>query len=216
MSRTNHWPKDRAGVARHIHGLHPRQERTALLDWIDSLDASFGFIVTQYDGKTYLKAHDVTVEVDDTPAVIELLRLWAENELSPTPRNSLIRIDPDADMEAKAAKRRHVRKPLNSVVANLPQQTGKARDKAADLKEPLTDRDREILLYMLENGHDETGTVITQAELAEALTRGDHKNICNRLRAMKLVTGIRGRGVYLTSMGKQKAQQQKGGASKTD
>ena len=216
MSRTNHWPKDRAGVARHIHGLHPRQERTALLDWIDSLDASFGFIVTQYDGKTYLKAHDITVQVDDTPAVIELLKLWAENELSPTPRNSLIRIDPDADMEAKAAKRRHVRKPLNSVVANLPQQTGKARDKAADLKEPLTDRDREILLYMLENGHDETGTVITQAELAEALTRGYHKNICNRVRAMKLVTGIRGRGVYLTSMGKQKAQQQKGGASKTD
>ena len=101
MSRIHSWPKDRAGVARHIFGnLHPRQERTVILDWIDSLDASFGFIVTQCDGNTYLKAHDVTVEVDDTPAVIELLRLWAENELSPTPRKSLIRIDPEADQKA--------------------------------------------------------------------------------------------------------------------
>ena len=36
------------------------------------------------------------------------------------------------EYEAKAAKQRQVRKPLNSVVANLPQQTGKARDKAAE------------------------------------------------------------------------------------
>jgi len=75
-------------------------DRHDLLDWIDSLGPGFGFMITENDGNTYLKAHDITVQVDESPAVIELLRLWAENELSPTPRTSLIRIDPAADSQA--------------------------------------------------------------------------------------------------------------------
>jgi len=193
MSRTNHWPKDRAGVARHIYGLHPRQERTALLDWIDSLDASFGFIVTQYDGKTYLKAHDITVEVDDTPAVIELLKLWAENELSPTPRKSLIRIDPDADMEAE------IKKFLPGDPAAQP------AAESPDLKEPLTDRDREILLYMLENGHNKANR-ISKPELAKKLMRGGHKSITDHLQAEGLTDSKRGVGTWLTAKGRSMAE----------
>ena len=203
MSRIKHWPKDRAGAARHIYDLLPGQERTAILDWIDSLDVSFGFKITEHDGITYLKAHDVTVEVDDTPAVIELLRLWAENEVSPAPRKSLIRIDPDADMEAE------IKKFLPGDPAAQP------AAESPDLKEPLTDRDREIQLYMLEHGHDGKNP-ITQAELAEAITRGDHKNLCNRLRESGLTQGKRGHGTFLTEKGKLIARNIKQRQSNTD
>ena len=224
MSRTNHWPKDRAGVARHIHGLHPRQERTALLDWIDSLDASFGFIVTQYDGKTYLKAHDITVQVDDTPAVIELLKLWAENELSPTPRNSLIRIDPDADQKAiKKIQGLSIQNPpipmaewrsepgrendtSQLLAVNMPgDPVAQQAAESPDLKEPLTDRDREILLYMLENGHTKAKP-ISKPELAKKLTRGGHKSMTDHLQAEGLTDSKRGVGTWLTAKGRSMAE----------
>ena len=208
MSRIKHWPKDRAGAARHIYDLLPGQERTAILDWIDSLDVSFGFKITEHDGITYLKAHDVTVEVDDTPAVIELLRLWAENEVSPTPRKSLIRIDPEADQD----RVRKIQKKIQGLTGDL---DAHPAAESPELVQPLTERDREILLYMLEHGHDEKNP-ITQAELAEAITRGDHKNLCNRLRESGLTQGKRGHGTFLTEKGKQIAQDIKQRQSKTD
>ena len=193
MSRIKHWPKDRAGAARHIYDLVPGQERTAILDWIDSLDVSFGFKITEHDGITYLKAHDVTVEVDDTPAVIELLRLWAENEVSPAPRKSLIRIDPDADMEAE------IKKFLPGDPAAQP------AAESPDLKEPLTDRDREILLYMLENGHTKANP-ISKPELAKKLTRGGHKSMTDHLQAEGLTDSKRGVGTWLTAKGRSMAE----------
>lgn len=193
MSLINHWPKDRAGVARHIYDLHPRQDRAALMDWIDSLDASFGFMVTEHDGNTYLKCHDVTVQVDESPAVIELLRLWAENEVSPTPRNSLIRIDPEADTETKIRKFLPGDPDAQPVAAS------------PELKQPLTERDRELLLFMFDNGHDGKRP-IAKAELARELTRGGHKSITDHLRAEGLVDGKPGVGTWLTDKGRRMAE----------
>lgn len=229
MSRTNHWPKDRAGVARHIHDLVPGQERTAILDWIDSLDASFGFKITEHDGNTYLKALDITVQVDESPAVIELLRLWAKNEVSPVPRNSLISIDPDADQKAiKKIQGLSIRNPpipmaewrsepgrendtSQLLAVNMPgdpdSQPDPIRSEAAspDLIEPLTDRDREILLYMLENGHTKAKP-ISKPELAKKLTRGGHKSMTDHLQTEGLTDSKRSVGTWLTAKGRSMAE----------
>ena len=203
MSRIQHWPKDRAGAARHIYDLRPGQERTAILDWIDSLDVSFGFKITEHDGNTYLKAHDVPVEVDDTPAVIKLLRLWAENEVSPTPRKSLIRIDPDADQD----RVRKIQKKIQGLIGDPDAQPDSIESEAAspDLIEPLTDRDREILLYMLENGHTKAKP-ISKPELAKKLTRGGHKSMTDHLQAEGLTDSKRGVGTWLTAKGRSMAE----------
>ncbi len=230
MSRIKHWPKkDRVEVARHVYGLRPGQERTAILDWIDSLDASFGFKITEDKGNTYLKAYDVEVEVDDTPAVIELLRLWAENEVSPTPRKSLIRIDPEADQaKIKKIQGLSIQNPpipmaewrsepgrendtSQLLAVNMPgdpdSQPDPIRSEAAspDLKEPLTDRDREILLYMLENGHTKAKP-ISKPELAKKLLRGGHKSMTDHLQAEGLTDSKRGVGTWLTAKGRSMAE----------
>lgn len=203
MSVPDNWPKDRAGVARYIYDLHPRQDRAALIEWIPSLDTSFGLFITQHDGNTYLKAHDITVQVDESPAVIELLRLWAENEVSPTPSKTLIRVDPDANMEAEIKK----------FLPGDPDAQPAAE--SPELKQPLTDRDREILLYMLENGHDKAKP-ITKPKLAEKLTRGGHKTITDHLQAEGLADSKRGVGTWLTGKGKQLAREIKREPSKTN
>ncbi len=238
MSRIKHWPKDRAGAARHIYDLRPGQERTAILDWIDSLDASFGFKITEHDGNTYLKAHDITVQVDESPAVIELLRRWAENEVSPTPRKSLIRIDPDADQIAiKKIQGLSIQNPtpmLSSwendtsqlLAVNMPGDPdsqpgpiGPIRSEAASptADEHLTDNDRRILLYMLEHGHD-IDNPIKKLAVAKRLNIGDDKNMMNHLKQLGLVKGKRGtgNGFYLTEKGWQRAERITRGRSKTD
>lgn len=91
---------------------------------------------------------------------------------------------------------------------NLPDLKGDARDKAAespDLKEPLTDRDREILLYMLENGHTKAKP-ISKPELAKKLTRGGHKSMTDHLQAEGLVDSKRGVGTWLTAKGRSMAE----------
>jgi len=241
MSRIKHWPKDRAGAARHIYDLVPGQERTAILDWIDSLDVSFGFKITEHDGITYLKAHDVTVEVDDTPAVIELLRLWAENEVSPAPRKSLIRIDPDADQKAiKKIQGLSIQNPpipmaewrsepgrendtSQLLAVNMPgdhdshptPMVSEAASPTAD--EHLTDNDRRILLYMFEHGHD-IDNPIKKLAVAKRLSIGDDKNMMNHLKQLGLVKGKRGtgNGCYLTEKGWERAKRINRGRSKTD
>ena len=241
MSITNNWPKDRAEVARYAYNLPTRTDRTLLIEWIPSLDTSFGLFIMREGGNTYLKAHDITVQVDESPAVIELLRLWAENEVSPAPRKSLIRIDPDADQKAiKKIQGLSIQNPpipmaewrsepgrendtSQLLAVNMPgdhdshptPMVSEAASPTAD--EHLTDNDRRILLYMFEHGHD-IDNPIKKLAVAKRLSIGDDKNMMNHLKQLGLVKGKRGtgNGCYLTEKGWERAKRINRGRSKTD
>ena len=140
------------------------------------------------------------------------------------PRNSLISIDPDADQKAiKKIQGLSIQNPpipmaewrsepgrendtSQLLAVNMPgDPVAQQAAESPDLKEPLTDRDREILLYMLENGHTKAKP-ISKPELAKKLTRGGHKSMTDHLQAEGLTDSKRGVGTWLTAKGRSMAE----------
>ncbi len=149
-------------VARDFLGLDQRTNRAELLEYIKSLskcvgldwysvgDDTFlivpGFVKVDAPGEPSEFAVPMRVVLDETDAPMAMLRMWAarvlgeEQEMGPAHNNcGLGAEDVDRDADTEA------------------------------LIKSLSDRDKKILRYMYEHGHDENNP-ITAAELLEAIT----------------------------------------------
>lgn len=149
-------------VARYFLRRHERTNRAVLLRYIKSLPKSVGidwesvgddtflivpgFVSVDAPGEPSEFAVPMRVVLDETDAPMAMLRMWAarvlgdEQEMGPAHNNcGLGAEDVDRDADTEA------------------------------LIKSLSDRDKKILRYMYEHGHDENNP-ITAAELLEAIT----------------------------------------------
>ena len=149
-------------VARRILRLGQRTNRAELLDYIKRLPKSVGlywesvgddtflivpgFVSVEAPGEPSEFPVPMRVVLDETDAPMAMLRMWAdrvlgeEQEMGPADNNcGLGAEDVDPDADTEA------------------------------LIESLSDREKEILLYMYEHGHDENNP-ITEEALFEAIT----------------------------------------------